>query len=828
MDVRKIVVAAIQWRYAPELIVIVILFAIAAGYAVTDNATYTPDSARYAIWAESIAEGNGFSDWTSPEPSRYVVHAPLYSVLLAPVAALYPHNSIALKFETILIGILLLIGLFQMIRFRSGRVAAGICTVILATHPLTLLYSTQVLSEILFAAFLVGLFFALEYWLKSDLTKTSTLFSVIILLIGCILSREIGIVLLIVVVAFLILKEKYEYAGWVFIGVTMIFGAWYVRNELLVAAREHPDLRNAMLFSSNILTSSEHSVVRELWMRIGVNGIFYGRELLGVLFSSQFSFSGELQNTYYQVVDRTSGVLIVAQQIVSPAFSMAALLSVIVILVGIYDEIIRGRMMFLFCTFIFLYGAMILIYPVADIRFLYPVLIVMIIFFGRGVESLSRNRKKTIPAMVLAVVGVSLVPNILWGVGFLREADEYRSDPVAYYDNIVHHSTRSSEMTKPFSLAAKWVLQNGDSSNVIISRWKELGLVLPQKKVLLLDAFVSLSTFEQSIRDYGVSYVVTTKDMYGWHEYEFQMNATKRYSFSLVHSVAGLDVFKVEEVTAQTPKLTETRAMFQYMFHYLEHGGYDTLRTFFQKNANLTAIHYQLRFYQGVTEECAGDYDTALNIYSSLFGMPQGIGLAQQVGFHTNVINQRKAVEKSTNPKDRASKYFNIALNYWELDRRQNALNYLNATIREEPTYLPAYNLFVYFSLLNQDTVNASVAFAAMTDRFPGEPVVPLFRSLFTHMIELRSAASVMQRSQLYAQLADDYDQLGLSDSKVESLRRSYLSNPVNNDIALRLAALYEQKSKYFPAKQILLDAWNRQQQSESLKMKLNEIQTRY
>ncbi|MCK9410343.1 MAG: hypothetical protein M0R68_14545, partial [Bacteroidetes bacterium] len=93
MDVRKIVVAAIQWRYAPELIVIVILFAIAAGYAVTDNATYTPDSARYAIWAESIAEGNGFSDWTSPEPSRYVVHAPLYSVLLAPVAALYPHNS---------------------------------------------------------------------------------------------------------------------------------------------------------------------------------------------------------------------------------------------------------------------------------------------------------------------------------------------------------------------------------------------------------------------------------------------------------------------------------------------------------------------------------------------------------------------------------------------------------------------------------------------------------------------------------------------------------------------------------------------------------------
>lgn len=50
---------------------------------------YTPDSARYLIWGNSLASFCGFLDATEVEVARYVVHAPLYSILIAPVLYIF-------------------------------------------------------------------------------------------------------------------------------------------------------------------------------------------------------------------------------------------------------------------------------------------------------------------------------------------------------------------------------------------------------------------------------------------------------------------------------------------------------------------------------------------------------------------------------------------------------------------------------------------------------------------------------------------------------------------------------------------------------------------
>ncbi len=41
---------------------------------------YTPDSARYLVWANSLAHGEGLQDLSAPEPICYVVHAPMYPI----------------------------------------------------------------------------------------------------------------------------------------------------------------------------------------------------------------------------------------------------------------------------------------------------------------------------------------------------------------------------------------------------------------------------------------------------------------------------------------------------------------------------------------------------------------------------------------------------------------------------------------------------------------------------------------------------------------------------------------------------------------------------
>ena len=66
-----------------EFLLVAALFAALGALRINDLFLYTRDGARYLIWGNSIARGEGFSDDTQPAPLRYVVHAPLYPALIA-------------------------------------------------------------------------------------------------------------------------------------------------------------------------------------------------------------------------------------------------------------------------------------------------------------------------------------------------------------------------------------------------------------------------------------------------------------------------------------------------------------------------------------------------------------------------------------------------------------------------------------------------------------------------------------------------------------------------------------------------------------------------
>jgi len=72
------------------LALLCILFFAAGLASLNTMVVYTPDSARYLIWANSLAKFSGFEDSSAPELSRYVVHGPLYSVMLAPSQMIFP------------------------------------------------------------------------------------------------------------------------------------------------------------------------------------------------------------------------------------------------------------------------------------------------------------------------------------------------------------------------------------------------------------------------------------------------------------------------------------------------------------------------------------------------------------------------------------------------------------------------------------------------------------------------------------------------------------------------------------------------------------------
>jgi 4-amino-4-deoxy-L-arabinose transferase-like glycosyltransferase len=160
-----------------------------------DTMLYTPDGPRYLVWAKSLASFEGFRDATNPDATHYVVHAPLYSVLLAPLGWFFDSIIVPAKVLTLLTGMCLIALFYAWVARSAGRTTALLGSVVLAFNPLVLLFSTHVLSDIPFAIMVV-LFFVFARRLAEDPdSDRHAWFFVIVITLGIFL-REVGLTLL--------------------------------------------------------------------------------------------------------------------------------------------------------------------------------------------------------------------------------------------------------------------------------------------------------------------------------------------------------------------------------------------------------------------------------------------------------------------------------------------------------------------------------------------------------------------------------------------------------------------------------------------------------
>src|SRR5262249_19564584 len=155
----------------------------------------------------SIAAGKGFVDDTQPESDRFVVNAPLYAVLIAPVEALFPLSLLAIKTWTLIWGIASLVLIYRWAKPHVGdAIAAGIAAVI-ALNPAIVLLSTEVLSEAPFIVFAVAILMLIERAVTTERSRTTDVLLVAALsVVG--LLRESGIALVFSAVIFLMLKQR--------------------------------------------------------------------------------------------------------------------------------------------------------------------------------------------------------------------------------------------------------------------------------------------------------------------------------------------------------------------------------------------------------------------------------------------------------------------------------------------------------------------------------------------------------------------------------------------------------------------------------------------
>ncbi len=772
--------------------------------ALNEKMMYSPDSARYLLWAKSLAAFNGFTNASGPEPVRYVIHAPFYPLMLAPLAWFFDDLVIPAKVLTLACGAVLLMLFFLWTSKRGGAGGALVGTMFLALNSLTLLFSDHVLSDIPFIVFVVVFFMLAEKMSEHPDDERWAWWLVAVLTVGIFL-REIGLTLLIGAVSYLLLTKQYRRLLLVFTIPMLFYLLWYFRNEVYYGGLENPPIRNMRLLMGHYFTADSDSMVKEFLGRIEANAAVYLKWGRGLILFPQF-----LSQSYAAVA--ISGPLMeAANRILQVAQYPLILLQYGLFGWGVYTGWLKNKTTPLVLLFSFFYLVVVLLYPINDLRFLVPMMVLMLHFCVLGGRDLLKGlsfrvRRKQVAA---ALVGITLffvaIPNALWAYGYVDGNKGYLSD-----------------RSDPTRQVGQWIAQHSDPSATVLSRWGELALWLDGRKLILTDHLLSLTLFDSYLRDYNIGYIVTFVSDPGIREYEFQMLQTKKYALTTVHRVGRLEVVQVQrlfepkrggemrtfaaEEAAQglvTPREMDARNFFAKGVQELEAGRPLEALHIFSALLQMSRSGY-IGLFCGISLEIGGQYDSALRLYDQLRNQLQAGPFIIHARYHANLVKNLEKAEKDSSRVEKAGIYQRVSSVYWDLGFRQFAVQLLEKSLREDSTFAPSLIFGMYYSLQRGDTVSAKRYFARMKSSNPTHAIISTVENVLQTMDSARAASTISQRLPFKLRLAKGYAGLGLVDGAIDEAISILERDSANIGALQVLAEAYDIKETIGPAVRVL------------------------
>ena len=606
------------------------LFFAGGIYALNEISLYTPDSTRYLVWAQSLASGDGYRDVTTPDPTRYVVHAPLYALGLAPVAWFAPGSILAAKTATLVTGVLLLLLAFGWFSHSVGRRIALLGCLVLALNPLLFLYSTEVLSDVPFAVSLVLSWVLIEKICAAPGFRPGAAIAAACSVAAALLLREIGVSVLLSALAYLLLRRRYREAVILFAIPAVLYAGWYIRNELLVAPLEDPPLTNAKIFTYHFMTGREASLVQEFSARIANNVGIYARFVGDLLFAPvQYSMQ-------YDVIPSSDPLMASMMWALGFLRYPLALFGIASALAGVRADLRRSSSALLRISFLVFYGAVMLTYPINDIRFLLPMLLLLVYYclvwwHSIGEEGGARLFPRAKP-IIVAIVLACLVPNLSWDVVFARTSARSMQGAGAGMAEEQTDPAAPAHFTKAFRNAGSWIAAHADSDAVIMTQWKDLALWAGGRKVLNVDQTLSLDEFESQLRDYRVAILVSQVKKSGLTEFLIPMHQSRRYAFPLLQRLGNTEIYGVSARPVGARDLPADASSFERGLTSLERGEYhsadSTLSGLWFDNRQNVAALYML----AVSKACAMELGASDSLFR-LLHLSAG-GHLPHPGFH--------------------------------------------------------------------------------------------------------------------------------------------------------------------------------------------------
>lgn len=778
-------------RTLQALAVLVAVFLAAGILRLNDLSVYS-DSTRYLIWANSLASGDGFLDDTRPMPTRFVMNAPFYSVLLAPVAFVAPLSVPAAKIWTLLFAAGALVLMFLWLRTHVPPSAALLATALLAFNPLYLITGTEILSEAPFVCASIALLWLFERHLHGAMDERPPLLLVILTAILPLL-REVGAAFVLAGLVVLFREKRGRAFLLSALPAALLFLVWTIRN-LIVGSNEPGESVNLQFLLSRFVTGPDDSIVSELEARFWLNLRGYGWTIGASVFHP---FPGDLIVEPSALQRSFQGTF----DVLRPVLTLAA-----AALTG--HGIVLDRpstpagFMRLFALVAYL--VIVLFYPVHDIRFLLPLLPLVLLYMTRSLVELSRRIPAGARRAAVSVFAVViLVPNGSTIAELARTNLAYRADVTGFSAS----SKDALWFGQPWEAVGDWFRRNTPDSSVIASPAKDLAVFVGGRKVVEASRALPAPILERLLRDRLVEYLVTTVAWDHFQTFEIAMAESRRLWYEPVHEVANVRIYRVRSVfldpppatMATSPDTSTARGKILLGRERLHALDYDAARALFWEASRMEPDEPEPVFQLVTVHSIAGDSAGTMDLSRRLFTSPRSTAYSAIARAQIGAMLQLRRAERETGIQ-RGYTAFEAGLAYWSIGYGSAALAVMRNIARTDTTHFSAALWGCYYAKQLGDTTE-SYEFLKRLQRIDiTASIVADWQDM--RKLELKAgSAPTAVRAGLHVSIAGIYERLELYDEALDALERAEALTPDDPSILMKRAGIFERKKAFWGAK---------------------------
>ncbi len=777
------------------LLVIITAFFVLGMLRLNDLSLYT-DCTRYLIWGNSIAQGKGFVDDTQPTPEYYIVNAPFYSVILSPVLLIFPLSIYAAKIWTLLWGVLALILFYLWLEKNVNQSFTLAATAFLALNPLTLVISTEVLSESIFLSVIFGSMIFMEQ-LQNNENKLWKNILVITTLSLLMLIREVGIALVIASVFFLIKKKKWQLALYITLGAVALFSLWTYRNLVLIGAPMESQSPNIEFIFKHFVTAPDTSIIYEMLERFRVNFNTYSNSLGGMIF---YRFPMNL-------IVNPSDIFTASLFILSKIESYIFIFFLPLLAIGVYQDLKTTSTAIFRIAFIFFYLLIILFYPVQDIRFLLPLLpiaIYYVLFALIRMFDYLKSSTKIKEFLAIIIFIMTIAPNLICLFEVIKTNIQYRIDPINYASRQKQGYLRASYFSTPWSVMGAWIGKNIGEGTIIASPDKNIVAFAPKQKFLEINRGVPLPIFEALLRDNEAEYLFAPSVYDSVVEYQTMMDESKRFYFEKIFNLNTMNIYRIHSKLGRIDKLysfdttklnlERTVDLLRVGRAYLLNGNLEKSMQIFNK--------LQKRFprlshiiYQRFINHCFSlDTLNAYRLLQELYLSPTSTSYIAPAQYHIRLMHSLLKAPLYNDATYKAEKLYEISRLCWNLGYNNYAYKFIRQAVNADTTFFVGLLWAWHYGLQVGDTTGIKKYLHALEQIDKDNPIVKSFREITFVQTKLNKEYNPQKRSEIFLLLAKKYDSVDLTEEALDKANLALLEDTNNKDAWLLVAEIFKKR----------------------------------